>query len=176
MTHVYNFELFKAPVKCNWLISFITIPPGFYLDQFDNLVLELLDFTFMPQQFGVVQNTVFYITNISSFHNKIVMRCAIWYHLYNLINVKNTHGGMLILVRLQASACNFTKINTPPWVFFAFFKIVKMVPNRATHHKLRIYEQNHSKISHWQLQKILSKFYQIISLTFLVYLCVVSYI
>ena len=30
------------------------------------------------------------------------MRCAIWYHLYNLKNVKNTHGGVLILVKLQA--------------------------------------------------------------------------
>ena len=30
------------------------------------------------------------------------MRCAIWYHLYNLENVKNTHGGMLLLVKLQA--------------------------------------------------------------------------
>ena len=29
------------------------------------------------------------------------MRCAIWYHLYNLKNVKNTHGGVLILVKLQ---------------------------------------------------------------------------
>ena len=27
-----------------------------------------------------------------------VMRCAIWYYLYNLKNVKNTHGGVLILV------------------------------------------------------------------------------
>ena len=26
-----------------------------------------------------------------------VMRCAIWYHLYNLKNVKNTHGGSHIL-------------------------------------------------------------------------------
>ena len=26
------------------------------------------------------------------------MRCAIWYHLYNLNNVKNTHGGVLILI------------------------------------------------------------------------------
>ena len=25
------------------------------------------------------------------------MRCAIWHHLYNLKNVKNTHGGVLIL-------------------------------------------------------------------------------
>ena len=47
------------------------------------------------------------------------MRCEIWYHLYNLENVKNTHGGVLILVKLQAEA------------------IVQMVPNRATHHILR---------------------------------------
>ena len=46
-----------------------------------------------------------------------VMRCAIWYHLYNLKNMKNTHGGVLHLVKLQASA---TKSNTPPWVFFVF--------------------------------------------------------
>ena len=26
------------------------------------------------------------------------MRCAIWYNLYNLKNVKNTHGGVLLLV------------------------------------------------------------------------------
>ena len=44
-----------------------------------------------------------------------VMRCAIWYHLYNLKNVRNTHGGML----------SFTKSNTPPWVFFTFFKLDK---------------------------------------------------
>ena len=50
------------------------------------------------------------------------MRCAIWYHLYDFKNVKNTHGGLLILVKLQASACNFTEINTPLWVFFTFFK------------------------------------------------------
>ena len=31
-----------------------------------------------------------------------VMRCAIWYHLYNLKNVKNIHGGILILIKLQA--------------------------------------------------------------------------
>ena len=53
------------------------------------------------------------------------MRCAIWYHLYNLKNAKNALGGMLILVKLQASASNFTKINTPPWVFFPFFKLYK---------------------------------------------------
>ena len=43
---------------------------------------------------------------------------TIWYHLYNLKNVKNTHGALLLLVKLQAKACNFTKSNSPPWVIF----------------------------------------------------------
>ena len=34
-----------------------------------------------------------------------VVRCTIWYHLSSLKNVKNTHGGVLILVKLQALAC-----------------------------------------------------------------------
>ena len=28
------------------------------------------------------------------------MRCAIWYHLYNSENVKNTHEGVLLLLKL----------------------------------------------------------------------------
>ena len=28
------------------------------------------------------------------------MRCAIWYHLYNLKNVKNTHGGVLLSLKV----------------------------------------------------------------------------
>ena len=64
------------------------------------------------------------------------MHCAIWYHLYNLKNVKSTYRGVLLLVKLQPSEYSFTKSNTPPWVFFTFFKIVQMVPNHA---KLHIY-------------------------------------
>ena len=48
----------------------------------------------------------------------IMMRCAIRYHLHNLKKVKNTHEGVLLLV-----ACNYTKRNSPPWVFFTFFKL-----------------------------------------------------
>ena len=44
-----------------------------------------------------------------------VMRSAVWNHLYNLKNVKTTHGGVLILVKLQAKA----------WVFFTFLKLCK---------------------------------------------------
>ena len=31
-----------------------------------------------------------------------VVRCAIWYRLYNLKHVKNIHGQVLILVELQS--------------------------------------------------------------------------
>ena len=31
-----------------------------------------------------------------------MMFCGIWYHLNNLKNVKNTHGGVLLLEKLQA--------------------------------------------------------------------------
>ena len=44
------------------------------------------------------------------------MRCAIWYNLYNLKNVKNGHR-VLLLVKLQALTCNLAKSNTPPRVF-----------------------------------------------------------
>ena len=35
--------------------------------------------------------------------------------------MKNTHGGVLLLVKNQAKACNFTSSNTRPWEFFTFF-------------------------------------------------------
>ena len=39
-----------------------------------------------------------------------------------LKNMENIHGGVLLLVKLQALAYNFTKSNTPPFVFLTFFK------------------------------------------------------
>ena len=53
------------------------------------------------------------------------MLCGIWCHLHNLKNVKNTHVRVLLFVKLQAEACNFTESNTPPWVFFTFLKLYK---------------------------------------------------
>ena len=46
------------------------------------------------------------------------MHCVIWYHLYNLKIVKNTHGGVILLVK-------FAKSMTPPRMFFRFFKLHK---------------------------------------------------
>ena len=52
--------------------------------------------------------------------------------LRNLRNVRNTHGGVLLLAKLQAkltkistSTCNFTKSSTSPWLSFTFFKLCK---------------------------------------------------
>ena len=73
---------------------------------------------------------------------KLVVRCAIWYLLHNLKNVKSTHGGALILVNLQAEAFNFTKISAPPWVCFTLFKLYKwyqiaqritVIPRKGAH-------------------------------------------
>ena len=63
------------------------------------------------------------------------MLCAICYYLYNLKNVENTHGGVVILVKLQVEVWNFTKINNPPWVFFTFFKLYKryQIAQRTTY-------------------------------------------
>ena len=45
------------------------------------------------------------------------------YHLYNLKNVKNTHAGVILLIKLLNPAT--TKSVTPPWMFFTFFKFYK---------------------------------------------------
>ena len=68
---------------------------------------------------------------IISFLN--VMPCAIWYHFYNLKNVISTHGGVLLLVKLQASA------NIPPLVFFTFLICTNGIKSRKASHIL-----NHS--------------------------------
>ena len=75
------------------------------------------------------------------------MLCAIWYHLHNLKNVKNTHGGVLLLVKSQALAFNFTKSNTPPWVSFYVLKIMQMVQNRA---KLLIFSNYDPETFHFE--------------------------
>ena len=67
------------------------------------------------------KNSVFEHFSRSGWHQRVSlifpnvneMLCAIWYHLYNFKNLKNTHGGVLLLV------------NTPQWLFFTFLKSYK---------------------------------------------------
>ena len=49
------------------------------------------------------------------------MCCAIWYYLRNFKNVKNTRRSVTFSKVAGIKACNFTKNNTPPWVFFPYF-------------------------------------------------------
>ena len=92
----FLFQALSTFLRCNFLISHIK----YVLKWFHMTVRYYLKWMFVN-----------------------VIRCAIWYHLYNLKIVKNTHGGVLLLVKLKA--CNVTKSNTPPWVFFTIFKLYK---------------------------------------------------
>ena len=120
----------------------------------------------------IVTNTTWRImtlkTKIKSFiKSTYVVICAIWYHLFNLKNVKCTHGGVLLLVKLQAEACNYTKSNTPPWVFFTFFKLYEwyQIAQRTTYKCQSNKESNvrlegrFSKICRWIMHQscLLSK-------------------
>ena len=51
-----------------------------------------------------------------------------------ILKVKNTHGGVLLLAKLQAEACNFTKNNTPPWVFITFLNCIDDTKSRKAQH------------------------------------------
>ena len=48
------------------------------------------------------------VNNLNFLKGFIWILGAISYHLYNFKNVTNTHGGALLLVKMQDEACNFT--------------------------------------------------------------------
>ena len=54
------------------------------------------------------------------------MLCAICYRLYNFKNVKNTFGEVSLLVKLQASTHNFTKVSLLHGCFSCFFHEQKL--------------------------------------------------
>ena len=64
----------------------------------------------------------------------IVMRCVIWYQLYILKNMQNTHRRVLLLVKLQAFSLQFTKSNTPPWVFSGILNCTNGTKSRRPSH------------------------------------------
>ena len=61
-----------------------------------------------------------------------LMRYAIWYHLHNSTNAKNTHGEVLLLVKLQANATK-TLLKVRLHGCFSRFLYSAMVPNHAKH-------------------------------------------
>ena len=81
-------------------------------------------------QVSSIWTFVKYVYNASIY----VMLWAMWYHLYNFKNVKNTHGGVLLLVELQALACNFTKSNILLGRFLGFLYCTNGTKSRNTPH------------------------------------------
>ena len=83
----------------------------------------------MSQKILALQNRVFIVKGhckISQGKNELTFEtlCPIWYNLYNLKNVNNIHRGAIPSVKLQGQACNFTKNNTPLWMFSHFFNCI----------------------------------------------------
>ena len=56
----------------------------------------------MIKSLCVESEQVSVLWNLPSVHSKYMMLCTIKYHLHNLKIVKNTHGGMLLLVKVQS--------------------------------------------------------------------------
>ena len=78
----------------------------------------------------LVQETVRYFCEIMfcliSLRNTsltLEMFSAIYYHLYNLKNVKITHEGVLLFLIFQAEVSNFLKVTFLHLCFFTFLKL-----------------------------------------------------
>ena len=76
---------------------------------YPNCLESVINLRKLILSFRVIQHTKFYswseLLLLFKFYLFVhVMRCAIWYHLYNFKNVKSLHGGvlLLVLVKLQA--------------------------------------------------------------------------
>ena len=60
------------------------------------------------------------------------MLCAIWYHLYNFKNMKNTHGEVLLLVKLKPAT--LIKVTLPHGCFSRFLNCINGTKLRKASH------------------------------------------
>ena len=56
-----------------------------------------------------IESFTFLDVTVTRRNCKIFDALRVWYHLNNLKNVKNTHGGELLLLKLQVEVCNFSE-------------------------------------------------------------------
>ena len=80
----------------------MSVRPSFIISEFDSRKRAIFSQRLILRYWYVWNSTIQYhylevIAVILRFLS-IVMFCAIWYHVYNLKNVKNIHGGVLLLV------------------------------------------------------------------------------
>ena len=72
------------------------------------MILKIIPFM-VQNKTQIISNTHKYKTIVSKIHESHIihtslyaMFCEMWHHLHNLKNLKNTHGEVLLLVKLQA--------------------------------------------------------------------------
>ena len=53
-----------------------------------------------PNNNHTIKLNTIYVMHCAIWYYLYVMHCAIWYYLHNFKNVKNTHGRVLLLVKL----------------------------------------------------------------------------
>ena len=80
------------------------------------LAIALLEGVYIRPEMKNTRNEILFRHEKNPFHitfhcgqNEIVTHCGIWHHLYNLKNVKNTHGGVLLLVKLKAKVSKWSQ-------------------------------------------------------------------
>ena len=83
--------------------------------------------------FKILKCLIFSVFNLETFMKPLVQ-------FYKSEN----HSWRNITLNLQPEACNFTKSNIPPWVFFTFFKLYKLYQMVQSIKNMRF----------WQLLKI----------------------
>ena len=65
---------------------------------------------------------------------QFVMRFAIWYHLYNLKKVKNTHGGVLLLKSCRLKSATLLKVTLLHECFSRFLNCANGTKSRKASH------------------------------------------
>ena len=118
--------------RLNYALLFIELIKVYILSVNRNaLCKRLLDdlyTTSFPKQFSYlyickIEYPIFWNANYSS---------VIWDALLDLVHVHNLKNGVIVLVKLQVEACNFTEKHSFMGVFHGFL-IVQMLPNDAKH-------------------------------------------
>ena len=69
---------------------------------------------------------------------------------------KSTHGGAILLVKVQTEACNITKSNTPPWVFSTLFKLYNCT-------LFKLYVMRAFRDYRWKLTNVTTMFDMVLS-------------
>ena len=81
----------------------------------------------------------------------LVIRCAIWYHLHNLKNVKITHGGQLLGGMLPAT---LLKVTLLLGCFSRFLNCTNGTKSRKAPHILKIHRFRILKVSDLEIHRI----------------------